>query len=392
LASKWRIGIEVVDDVLSISHWKPGEGLGPPRICSVPDPRNLLRILSVEAENTWMRRLEGRISTDRVKEIPGTFSISWGDAGRVSKSRKDEVAFLTSGGFSDKEKRILMGLRLLLWPTAFRKSIINQGGSPGLCKCGATQTASHLLNVREYSYAHSEILRAIPGARHAAWVRVLGDWFRSNSMGWKIVLGESVDTHEDFSGSRARIAESILRSTWERGTSPAGYKPDLVVAKGGGQDPLVIRVLDVCGGSPDKLVWEDELKEHLDKLNHMDSSLFESSDVNHPECFALSEKGLTMIPPEHEEKARAVRSLKCIRYRRRYNSFCSLVENVHVGQRPKVSVSPVALSVSGLIPCSTISLLCEFGTPREVKVLCGKLRVETWKCAVQAYNAWRDEI
>ena len=87
-------------------------------------------------------------------------------------------------------------------------------------------------------------------------------------MGWKIVQGESVDAHEDFSGSRALIAESILRSTWERGTSPAGYKPDLVVAKGGGQDPLMIRVLDVCGGSPDKLVWEDELKEHLDKLNH----------------------------------------------------------------------------------------------------------------------------
>ena len=100
LASKWGVGLESVRDKLEIRHWKETEGVASSR--PIPNPRDLLKILSSKAESAWVERLENRVSTDGRKVKPGPFSISWGDAGRVSKNRKDESGFLKHGGYSDQ--------------------------------------------------------------------------------------------------------------------------------------------------------------------------------------------------------------------------------------------------------------------------------------------------
>ena len=202
-----------------------------------------------------------------------------------------------------------------------------------------------------------------------------------------MVLGETVTPSVEFEGTRTRLREAIASRAWAG--DRFGSKPDLVVAKGGGPDPLIFRVLDVCGGSPDKLIWEDDLKDHLDKMNHLDPSIFEAKGDT--ECFSLTAKGLSMIPPELKKKAAAITSFKRVRYRRRYDRYCDLLVSLHLQEKPKASVSPVALAVSGLIPDSTTSLLDEFASKKEVRELCKKLRLVSWSSAVKAYNAWRAE-
>ena len=220
-------------------------------------------------------------------------------------------------------------------------------------------------------------------------MKALGSWFKTNTLGWKVVLGETVEHDPDFVTTRAQMRSEISRRMWAGEDGKYGYKPDLVVAKGGGSDPIVFRILDVCGGSPDKLLWEDELKNYLDKMNLMDNTLFESKGDS--ECYTITSEGLRQIPEEHREMAKKITSFKQVRYRRRYSKYCAVLEDLHRSEKPKASVSPVALSVSGIIPDSTVSLLKEFGSMKEVNKLCRELRAIAWECAIKAFNAWQSE-
>ena len=169
LAKKWGVGISEEDGKLVVTVDDT----------VMTDPSQLLKRLSKKKEKELLLALERRDSTDQRRNLQGHqapfFSIAWGLAGWATKHRHEQISFYgPRSPFSDKESRILLQLRLLLWPTAFRQAIYSGGAAPATCGCGArAQTATHLLNVPWEARWHSLALREVPRARHNAALQQL---------------------------------------------------------------------------------------------------------------------------------------------------------------------------------------------------------------------------
>ena len=379
LAAKWGIGLRVVDERLEITHWR--DDVSHP----VPEAGDVLSMLSHKSEKNWLQRLEQRVSTE-CKERPPEFSISWGDSGRISCERNDDSEFLRISSFSDREIRILSSLRLLLWPTLFRKSLLSKGCASGTCKCGSVQTATHLLNVPKDANAHSVELRLVPGARHAAWVSCLVDWCGKLGGGWQILQAEGCENggDPDFETTRQELKHAVDLCVLGRG--PDGrqhFKPDVVIARRLRSGLLEVRVLDACAGSPDKLCWESDLRHELSKVNHISTDLFSFEG-------AILPLGLKMLKPESRLKAARITEFKTIRYQHRYKEWTRVLRSLV--QTSIVEIHAVALGVTGFIPPMTIHSLLEVSDKASVRMLTRALRMESWKHAILAFDAWRKEF
>jgi hypothetical protein len=378
LAAKWGLGLRIVDRKLEITHWRDGQSH------LVSDANNVLSMLSKKSEKSWLDQLEKRVSTVS-KERPPEFSISWGDSGRKSSDRNDEAGFLKISSFSDREIRILTSLRLLLWPTLFRSSLISGAHTEGRCKCGSIQTATHLLEVPKEAIDHSAELRQVPGARHTAWVSCLVDWCEGLGGGWKILQAEGHDGDPDFEATRCELKQAVALGTLRRG--PDGrqhYKPDVVIARRL-LTGLEVRVLDVCAGSPDKLCWESEIRNELSKVKLASTVLFSFEG-------ALTPQGLEHLKEESKEKAARITQFKSIRYQHRYQDWADTLQSLDHSKNAEVTIHAVALGVTGYIPPMTSHALLDFTDEKSVRKLMRALRMESWKHAILAYDAWRKEF
>jgi hypothetical protein len=136
LAHRHLVGIQIRPDSGLLEVTVGGEVLD--------DPYSLLTFLTHRKDRALLHALEIRQSTNVRKAQAPLFSTSWGLAGKPSADRKGELSFLSrTAPFTGHEVTILLGLRLLLWPTNFRKSILSHQQTPGRCHCGHIQTITH---------------------------------------------------------------------------------------------------------------------------------------------------------------------------------------------------------------------------------------------------------
>jgi hypothetical protein len=390
LARKWGVGITEVDRLLVITV----DGT------VMTDPSMLLKRLTKNKEKALLQALERRDSTDVQKNNEGRqappFSFAWGIAGWVDKHRHERVSFYgPRSPFSDKEIQILLRLRLLLWPTAFRQSIYSGGTASARCVCGARcQTATHLLNVPWDAPVHSLALREIPRVRHnEALQHLVRALFAEEPIkgSWMLVQAEGTVAHPppDPHPTQARLNRKIRAWVATQALSePDGtqhYRTDLLVAS------MVLKqvlILDVCFGSDDKLAWEDELIRNwmatrLGNEPRMGAKFWKSSWFD--DIGKLTTAGAARLP---ELDAKQV--FKHARYVRRYARLERALRT-HLGTGWKVRTLPIAVGVIGLVPDFTRHNLAEILPAGEVKSLVKLLIQTSQRAAIQAWRAWKQE-
>jgi hypothetical protein len=380
LARKWGVGIWSEDGVIHIT-------------CNgarLVDPLLLIKTLTKQAERGHLEELEQRVSTDMKHVPPDKFTISWGLAGLYLRSRREDMAFLKASCFNDEEVRILISLRLLLWPTPFRDSIRSRNYIPGLCKCGAIGTATHYLSVPQQATAHSELLRSIRDSRHAALVRAIGDWVPIGLSSWKIVSAEALESDPSFQDVRDAIRAGRLRGALsmpeekELEAPPQHFKPDFLLAKRH-REGISFLILDACTGSSDKLYIEDQASAVINSLNVLASNLFDPDGKVLPNGLEMIKKKIPGVTPDLAKAG----SLKLVRYVKRYNPLRKLLENSF--PRSSVAIHPIAVSTDGWIPSFTLKVLEDLSDNKLAPLIAVKLQMVAWRFAILAYKAWRSE-
>ena len=377
-ARKWGVAIWCESGTIRVEvHGRPAP----------KDSKVLLHTLTKLSSVKWLRALENRISTNPAHVPAPQFAIGWGSAGRPLHHRKEDSAFLRGGPFSDSEVGILVGLRLLLWPTPFRKSILAGKKYPAFCTCGSIGTASHLLSVPASS-THSDALRAIPNARHSALVLHLGPWIRKAFPDWEFILGEQLTPDASAQDYRDIIlaAAREKRLTTDNIADPAQHcKPDFLLVKRKDNHAEFL-LFDVCTGSDDNLDLEDKFLKHT-KLKHS------KVDLLQPGLFDVSglalDRGLELFPPDAKAKAakRNVR-LKTLVYGHRYAALKKVLCHSNLSS---LQIFPIAVSTSGWIPNFTLQTLVKFSSEKRTEEVGRLLRGAAWRFAIAAYRAWRAE-
>ena len=390
LARKWGVGIAEIGELLVVTV----DG------AVMTDPRTLLKRLTKKKEKELLQELVRRDSTDTVKNREGrqapAFSIYWGIAGWVDKHRHERISFYgPRSPFTDKEIRILLQLRLLLWPTAFRQSIYSGGSTSARCSCGArAQTATHLLNVPWENQGHSLTLREVPRARHnAALQHLVQSLFAGGPAkgSWMLVRAEGTADQPAPVPHPTQVDLNLQIREWVANqvlTDPDGvqhYRTDLMVAS---EKTKRVLIFDMCFGSDDKLAWEDALIREWpgtrsDNEPGIGAKFWKGPWFN--DQGNLTEAGAERLP---DFDIRQV--FKHARYSRRYVKLERALKR-YLGHGWSVQTLPIAVGVVGLVPDFTRHHLEEVLTASEVKGLVKLLIQESQRAAIQVWRAWRQE-
>jgi hypothetical protein len=327
--------------------------------------------------------------------------------------------------YSSHEVHILMSLRLLLWPTAFRAAIRSHGTVPGGCgTCGATaQTATHLLNVPSDS-RHTLALRSVPQARHTAAVSCLVTALVKST--WRVIVAEGhsrppdrfLDTHT------AAITAAKGRALLDSGDGAQHYKPDAILLHPSDNS---IYIVDVHFGSDDKLEWEDALLCHL-KATYPSTAApttyasplayLSPADAqaairrgNHSYLAHLTTVDFTtdgQLSSAHPLQASvaqigdadvrkgilSVSQFSLARYARRYAPLVNVLRRsgLRRGTQRPVHLLVLSIGVTGTMPAfTTRNTSTLFSKKMDAKKVRLDLRHCAWRGAVSAYKAWRHE-
>ena len=404
LMNKWGVGLTIQDGALHITL----DGH------DVEKPYRILQILSERAHEDNMAVQVNRLSTDEAKNDGRNghagpaprFSISWGLAGWDHKHRSELLAFSgPDSSFSTTEVRIIMMHRLLLWPTRFAAAIRTKGEVSARCHCGTAarpviQTASHILNLPQSTResTHSPELVALPHHRHnAALACVVETLFPGCTRAgeWTLVSADVQNKQGDPSAVGVRNAIENARIRGElgeaaldgQGDSPVAqhYKPDILMRRN--KDGKIL-VLDLCYGSDDKLVFEDEVitawyEEKVPNAPKTTSPDFWLGPL-FKENGSMAEAGITKFG----EDSAKVAIFKHARYMRRYARLATALRSY--GSR-NVQILPLAIGVGALIPNFTRRYLKFLLGEESVKLLLRNLTHLTQRYLVRAYRAYRQE-
>ena len=385
------VGLSLSNGLLTITLLR--EGIFRPLV----NIGKLLKSLTKQAESTWMKELELRHSKDTNKVPAPLFGISWGDAGMVSLYRKQENAFLRSRYLSDYDLKILIGLRLLLWPTKVRDQVSSKNRISGRCRCGAIQTTTHLLNLASSNEGHSPEMRSAPIVRHDTWVTTIATAVHESKSGWEIIRGQGVEGSEMFRVFNNSVTSALLRKTLQPSRDKRSHwKPDLILGLKT-RSTIKILILDLCGGNPERLFVENDLFKHLQKMkpeNHTDFT-FEGELTTTGVSTLAKLKGVSVT--ELETTLQTFTTFKTVRYAQRYQPFKELLDKL-LSQDPelkelkkKINVHAVPIGVTGTIPSFTVTLLKSVLDRKQVPRVLKELRNTSWSFAVKIYKAWRKE-
>jgi ribonuclease HI len=391
LANALGVGLEVISNEIVITLSSP-DGTRK----RIADPSNLLKCLSNRAYEAWTKNLDERASTRTRKTRPGAFSISWGDAGRKlgKAERKLETGFLRNSRFNDKDVKIIMSLRLLLWKTSFRKGIMGGPNARSLCYCGQVQTATHILEIPSSCIVHSLALRVLPQRRHTDLVNTTLAWLSSckpKGVSIFLVEGSPARASEDHVELQEKWA-SLLRDRQlvpdDRGV--VHWKPDIVIFLQQKDRPTQVKLLDLSAGSPDKLYWENEVISAC-KETHTELNLDWFDEDGR-----FTSDGLLALPAQAQEAANKLnvpgqeKVLKTMRYMKRYAAWADLFRTEMI---PGCSVDILALpiSVTGTVPTFTRNRIKQFATDTQADQLLKSLRIDAWSAAIKIFDAWQHE-
>jgi ribonuclease HI len=387
LAHKWGVGFTEADGKLVVTL----DGT------ILMDPAAILKRLARKKEKRLLEALERRDSTNQKKNAAGlqapAFSIAWGIAGWVDKHRHERTAFYGPGStFTDTEIKILLRLRVLLWPTGLNRAICSGGVTTARCYCGIVcQTATHLLNVPWEAQAHSLALRMVPRVRHnEALQLMIGSFFPDGpSRGmWSLVHAEgsrdcpTVATHPDYDRLRRQIGTWVAERLLAQDDGAQHYRTDLIVASA---ELKQIIIYDMCFGSDDKLAVEDAM------ISTWAAQRAEGEPVMGMMFWKnnwFDEQG--RITPEGRRRHPDVQPhhvFKHARYVRRY----AKLRNRLLAYQPKdwkVFILPIAAGVIGLIPDFTRHHLQRVLGRKEANELIKLLIRTAQRGAIQAWRAW----
>jgi hypothetical protein len=390
LARKWGVGISELEGQLVITL----DGT------VMADPTSLLKRLTVKKEKELLQALERRDSTDLVKNREGrqapAFSLYWGIAGWVDRFRQEMISFYgPRSPFSDTEIRILMQLRLLLWPTAFRQAIYSRGATSARCSCGVrAQTATHLLNVPWEAAGHSMALRQIPRARHnKALQHLVQSMFAEEptSGAWRLVRAEGTVDQPALAPHPAHVVLDRKIRAWVAARALAGeddiqhYRTDLMIAS---EKTKELLILDVCFGSDDKLAWEDALIRQWPSIRQGREPKIGSNFWRGPwfnDQGKLTEEGAERMPNHNIRQV-----FKHARYARRYKRLGQKLRQ-HLGKGWTVRILPIAVGVIGLVPDFTRRYLEKIMGAGDAKKLVKQMIQVTQRSAIQVWRAWQQE-
>jgi hypothetical protein len=381
LAKRWEVGIWENLDTINVSH--QGHLL--------TEPANILQILSKKSQKMWLKNLEERVMTVHKPPVP-PFDVSWGIAGRPDQYRPHNMAFMKPGSnFSDSEIRILLGLRLRLWPTPYVHFVRSHGlQAPECNRCGSFGTYTHYLNIPPSDTAHSPLLRSIPQGRHADLVRTVGQWLLQEPVGhdWKIVLGENLPVHPDFDHVRQAINDACARGALGADVdAPQHHKPDLLLARGPRTARIYLNV-DLTGGSDDKLIIEDVIsKSWIRPRGVSQQQIWQSNWFDSKGC--LTRIGRDALTPEQRPEADKLTDFKQARYPKRYEGLERTLVETESGCTAKTIV--IAIGVAGWIPDFSRKSMESLKPTSTNDQVYDKLRNVVWRSAIMAFKAWRAE-
>jgi ribonuclease HI len=395
LAAKWGVGLELEGKEIKVTLSKvDGQGkIFPDTTRPVRDPKALTSLLTKEARARWLEKLTNRISTNPKKKPAPHGSMGWGLASRDTAHQSEMISFFTSTSkFNDTEVRVLVALYYQLWKTALRDAIFSGGQKSARCsKCGAVETASHILNIPEQEYRHSRDLTGIARGRHTEGVTALG-WWINNDLGedeW-IVTGEGLTPDPEMEHFRTAINRQLALQGL--GEDTQHHKPDIVRAEGK-KGSRMVSILDITFGTDGKLIEEEELTALMIRAKMAGSprELFLSDSFS--KNGEISGKGLNLIKEKvgiHEAKlAKAVGQFKQARYMRRYEPYRIAIERAETGC--KAEVLTIATGVGAWIPRFTEKNIEKIKKGRRAKDLKARLRLTARIWAVKAWRAWRTE-
>ena len=389
LASTWKVGVWMEDDHLVVSH----------KGARLSHPQDLLQILSKEAEMEWLTLLERRQSTNPHKALAPPNAISWGTAGMVDKHRSESTMFTgPRSPFSDKEIKILMSLRLLLWPTAFRNSIMSNGTESGVCKCGSVQTATHLLLVPEECTRHSPALRSISKCRHSAGVRDLSLRILEDNV-WKVAIMEHVtDPEEQLELIRSAISRArglrvlnMPSETPDTTTGPQHWKPDGIIGKIV-KGRIELLLIDVTFASDDKLIIEDELLQYWETVRPPRAKHWPLNSNFFDDGGNLTTTGLASLPPDLAKKAGTLPIFHPARYAKRYEPLVTALSRdptIKWSKAPEVLT--IAIGVAGWIPDYSRNNLRRLVDKKGLGKVTRALTLTAQIHAVKAWSAFSDD-
>ena len=407
LARKWGVGLEEVNGCLLVTL----EGN------VLEDPHNILRLLSKRAKARNKARLEARVSTNRNKDIAPPNAISWGVAAwKMSASARSSLTKFYSSNtpFSRAEIKILMQLRLRLWPTAMLRSVQAGGDPSAVCKCGSVQTDTHILLVPFDATAHSEELRTISKARHADAVRKVIAPVFDKMEGWETVAVESLPPSDSMSHVRDAIRAARVKGVLSGDGLPIHidgdtvstaqhWKPDIIVGRIV-RDKLEILIFDVCFASDDKLQIEDrilnwrmkaraELKKRTG-VSVVPPSQWLRSDHFDPKG-AFTPKGIEALDEGLKVDARKLSVFHPARYSKRYAPLVRALSNAGLGRMGHIVVRTLAVGVGGWVPEYTMRHLKELSNDwkaRPAPAVRDDLCFISQIWAIRAFRAWHREI
>ena len=392
LAHRWGVGLEDRAGTLVVTLDS----------MVLEDPTQILTRLARKKEKLLLEDLLKRNSTDRKKNAENRqappYSISWGNTAQADRRRHEQTTFYgPTSPFSDTEIRILLKLRLLLWPTNMKAAILSGARVSARCYCGAIcQTATHLLNVPWTARGHSSALRSLPRARHNTALKIIVDSMFSDGPergSWKLVKAEGsqehgvMEPHPDTQNIRTQIdrwvAEGVLRD--EEGASH--YKVDLVVAM---SELRQIIIFDVCYGSDDSLGMEDALisgwrdqregkEPHPEEPRFWTGTWFDNQG-------RMTQRGRDRMGPDMKQHM----TFKHARYHRRYEQLRGRLEGLGA-QGHKVLILPIALGVAGLIPEFTRRHLLRILGTKDMPQLIKSLIQCAQRFAIQVWRTWKAE-
>jgi hypothetical protein len=357
----------------------------------------LLKTLTKRSESIWLSELETRVSIDKNKLPPPEFSISWGDAGRKSLYRKQEKRFLSSRTFSDSELKILVGLRLLLWPTKIRDQVYTKRLVEGRCTCGSLQTTTHLLNIASNNTGHSLELRSFPTLRHDEWLSTIVKMIQDNDSGWEIIRGQDCTSSRNFVLFNDTLTESLHRKALNKSRDGiVHWKPDLILGKRS-KTTLKVLLLDLCGGAPERLSVEDRLFKHLLKMGPDNPTDFTFDGELTTQGFNTLSQISGINPDDLRTLLETFTIFKTVRYSQRYLPLKSLIESLTKDfeefrpLKTRVSISALAIGVTGTIPSFSVGILNKLFKKSQVPKVLNLLRNTTWNYAIAVYKSWRKE-
>ena len=421
---------------------------------TLSDPSDILKILSAAQRADAIWRVEERISTDKNKTPVEPFTVAWGLAGLPSRHRKQDLRFIRPGSsYSDYEIHVLFGMRLFLWPTKVREATYKRDRSLARCRCGAIQTATHLLNLDPSSPGiiahHSVALRNIRHGRHSALTISLMK-IVAHIPGLRIVQADIPGYEGHRSSACALIRERIQQARHNRilnlpHDNAQHYKPDAILLNTATGDILVV---DCTASSDDKLYWEDFFThasappetprapyyEFLDTTaattrrpqttqtdrNHINnvSALF-SSDMFGPDGDPVPGASARVQPPvlRHLESTvlyaaavtagnagrvtagvASIRTFKQARYAKRYGPLMQAISTcTHSDLCGRVHLLVVAVGVAGLLPEFSRRAIAKIfprdtpNRPRQIEKLENAIIDTAVQWALKAYSAWQAE-